>query len=160
MLNLILNRTNLNIPKLKSQLPLILSFLALTLLFLALYNNLISIFIVKSGSMEPTIKKQSLVIVAPKSIYKVDDIITYRKSNTTITHRLVEKIGEDTFKTKGDHNDTADLDFVKEGSVVGKVILVLPFFGILTTKGFLILATSLMGGWYGYSYFTSKKNAK
>lgn len=160
MLNLILNKNKLSFNKLKEQLPFVILTCILLLLFILLYKGLISFFIVKTGSMEPAIKKESLILVVPNSNYKVNDIITYKKSSTTITHRVVDQPDESVFKTKGDNNETADLDLVNRSLIIGKVIFVLPFFGFLATRNFLILAMLLMGSWYGYSYFISKKNGK
>src|SRR3989344_2965513 len=68
----------------------------------------LEIKIVQSGSMEPTIKTGSIVIIKPESLYKIGDIITFGKDSKTevpTTHRIVADKAEDGvifYQTKGD----------------------------------------------------------
>jgi signal peptidase len=97
----------------------------------------IKVKIVKSGSMEPTIKTGGLVIVMPSSSYEVGDIITFGKDTKTqipTTHRIIEKEGQgslEVFKTKGDANDSEDPAPARVGDVQGKVIFTLPYLGYI-----------------------------
>jgi signal peptidase len=107
---------------------------------------------VVSGSMSPKIPVGSVVVVKksePSSI-KVGDIINYKlKSDpsSTVTHRIVAvENGQNSisFKTKGDANESEDLDPVTSDQINGKVIFSLPFLGYLsvwlkTPLGFIIL---------------------
>jgi signal peptidase I len=92
------------------------------------------LFTVQSGSMEPTIKTGSLIFVKPLSDYSIGDIITRRTLDpkVTVTHRIQERTeqnGTIIFKTKGDANQAEDSEFVDRESVVGKVLLWIPYLG-------------------------------
>lgn len=90
---------------------------------------------VMSGSMEPTVKIGSLVIVKPANDYQVNDIITFRnleKPQNTTTHRIVKIIDrEGTFymTTQGDANGTPDSVEVRQDTIIGKVRLTIPYLG-------------------------------
>ncbi len=107
------------------------------------------ILVVKSGSMEPTIKTGSLVFVKPSQEYSVGDVITFNKNNVkeSVTHRIyqIENIeGTKIYTTKGDANNTSDLDTIMGGQIIGKVFFYLSYFGYViaftrTIPGFIIL---------------------
>jgi signal peptidase len=95
---------------------------------------------ISSGSMEPSIKANSLIIVKKVSVssLKKGDVITFKnpqKDNRLITHRIVKinknKSGEYFFTTKGDVNNAADLWSVSSPAIVGKTYLVIPYLGVL-----------------------------
>lgn len=110
----------------------------------------IKLLVVKSGSMEPTIKTGSLVIDKTESNYKIDDIVTFKnrdKPTETTTHRI---IGEEVisnikiFQTKGDANETPDSAKLLPDQIMGKVIFKLPLLGYVvafsrTWPGVIIL---------------------
>jgi signal peptidase I len=112
-------------------------------------------FVVSSGSMEPTLKTGSVVLVVPQSDYQVDDIITFKRDikanikdpNSTATHRIIEvkdDEGRATFTTKGDANQSPDGESVEVVRVLGKVTFSIPYIGKLvafakTQLGFLVL---------------------
>lgn len=84
---------------------------------------------VLSGSMEPTFKTGSIIIVKPldmkeKTQLKKGDIITFKVGpDKLITHRIssVNKSGEHVlYETKGDNNKRKDLDPVLSDNVVAK----------------------------------------
>lgn len=88
-------------------------------------------FVVRSGSMEPSIKTGGLVIVFPSSDYKVGDVITYgaaSKTKTPTTHRIVE-INSSGIITKGDANNAPDARIVSKREIIGKVFLSVPLLG-------------------------------
>ncbi len=97
----------------------------------------IKIKIVKSGSMEPTIKTGAVVIIKPSNTYKVGDIITFgrdTKSSIPTTHRIVsikESSNGTYFTTKGDANDEADSEETNKNNVIGHVIFSLPYAGYI-----------------------------
>lgn len=102
---------------------------------------------VESGSMTPTLPVGSVVIVKRVTDYMLGDIITFPKGYTTVTHRIVAydlngRIA--TYTTKGDANNTADMDKVNEAMVIGKVTGYIPLMGYVTSfvktqTGFLLL---------------------
>jgi len=97
----------------------------------------IELKIVKSGSMEPTIKTGSIVVVKPVETYAVGDIVTFGKDSAReipTTHRIVSiREGErgTIFSTKGDANEEADPMEVSAGAVIGKVIVDVPYAGFV-----------------------------
>ncbi len=107
------------------------------------------ILVVRSGSMEPAIKTGSLVFVRPSEEYNVGDIITFNKINTKepVTHRIKQIEEVDSTKiytTKGDANNTLDLDKILGGQIIGKVFSHISYLGYViaftrTTPGFIIL---------------------
>ena len=86
-----------------------------------------------SGSMEPTIKVNDLVIIHRESDYKEGQIITYLSGGAVVTHRIVgvstNSAGEKCFRTKGDYNNTPDQvetdieAYIPISNVYGKVII-------------------------------------
>lgn len=93
-------------------------------------------FSVLSGSMEPTIKTGSVIIVkesTPDQIHK-GDIITFKapNSNNIVTHR-VNKVIRDLegfkFETKGDANNAADPALIQKENIVGKTVKWIPKVG-------------------------------
>lgn len=85
--------------------------------------------IVTTGSMEPTISSEELIIIHNKNSYKKGDIITYiDEDGFMITHRIIE-INSDTFITKGDANNVED-EPCKINRIQGKVIFHSKFLGV------------------------------
>lgn len=102
------------------------------------------IYSVVSGSMEPAIPTGSLVYIretAPEDVEAEDVIAFYSSADSAsiITHRVVENrvlMGE--FITKGDANQTEDMNPVPYSNLIGKVVRSFPEIGamaqILTGK--------------------------
>ena len=89
-----------------------------------------SIFEVASGSMEPTLSIHDVVVVRALDNENIqrDDIITYVRDNSIITHRVVFVDG-DTITVKGDANNTIDQP-INRSMVIGKVVKIMPELGI------------------------------
>lgn len=100
-----------------------------------------SVFNVATGSMEPTIKQNDIIIVKMTDKYQVDDIVTFEKDDAYITHRVIT-INDNNLITKGDANNTNDVAIAKS-SVLGKVIKILHNAGvwqkILTSPKIIIM---------------------
>jgi signal peptidase len=93
---------------------------------------------VLSGSMEPTIKTGSLVVVKPADNYKIGDIITFQRKTDKelITHRIEDiktEGGQTMYVTKGDSNNSADKKEVAESDVAGKVLFSIPYLGYIVS---------------------------
>ena len=94
-------------------------------------------YTIVSGSMEPEIPKGSLVYVKSTNPEKIqsDDVIAFyggRDANAIITHRVVENriiIGE--FITKGDANQTNDMNPVRYENLIGRVEWSVPQIGMI-----------------------------
>ncbi len=80
---------------------------------------------VLTGSMEPAISANDMIVTQKKTAYEVGDIIMFESGNILVTHRIAEKT-EDSFITKGDANNVEDASPVKAEQIVGKVILIIP----------------------------------
>lgn len=116
--------------------------------FLPISGNY-KLYTVQSGSMEPVIHTGSLIFSKPFDDYNKGDIVTKkgRGTDTTVTHRIIEKReenGQILFVTKGDANDSADTGGTRKDEVLGKMIVKIPLLGYLiafarTTRGFIIL---------------------
>lgn len=84
-------------------------------------------FNIVSGSMEPTLEINDVVIVkkCPINELKEGDIITFLQEDRIISHRILKITndkGELKFKTKGDNNEIADKDEVDSDKIFGKVL--------------------------------------
>lgn len=113
------------------------------------------IYTVISGSMEPAISTGSLVYVKgipPEEVDEEDVIAFYGSMDgaSIITHRVVansEIMSE--FVTKGDANDTKDMNPVPYDNYIGKVMLTVPGMGriaqVFTSSSGKIAAAGLIG---------------
>lgn len=107
------------------------------------------LYVVQSGSMEPSIKTGSVVLTKNEEDYRINDVITFfatDKRNTT-THRIFN-IKESNYKplfiTKGDANQAEDREGINEENILGKVVFTLPYLGYVvsftkTQMGFIFL---------------------
>lgn len=128
---------------------------------------------VLSGSMEPTFKTGSLILVEQlddTSNLKANDVITYKQDETNVvTHRIQEVIdqqGTTLFVTKGDNNENADTNPVLSENVVAKYTgITVPFVGYFLqyanspygTAVLLIIPGLLL---LGYAAFTIRQAIK
>ncbi len=87
-----------------------------------------SMGIIMSGSMEPELRVDDLVVSRATEGYGVGDVITFRSGRTLTTHRIVGEDGEG-FITRGDANNTEDRERVRLDAIVGEVVCVLPGVG-------------------------------
>lgn len=79
------------------------------------------VFIVHTGSMEPTISSRSAVIVREHT-YRVGQAISFYEQGGVITHRLIRINADGTATTKGDANSTPDPWKLKPSAIIGEVI--------------------------------------
>lgn len=84
--------------------------------------------VVSSGSMEPEISVDDMIIIKEQDDYQEGDVITFERDGSLITHRIMEK-SENGFVTKGDANDVPDAQKVDMADVVGKTVCVIPKVG-------------------------------
>lgn len=87
-----------------------------------------TVFEVSTGSMAKTLNIYDVILVKITKDIKENDIITYKKDNELITHRIME-INEDKIITKGDANNTEDKEITTD-AIIGKVISIYPKLGI------------------------------
>jgi signal peptidase I len=106
-------------------------------------------YIVLSGSMAPAISTGSVVVVVPKSTYTFGDIITFSSGggSDTTTHRLIDiqnVNGQITYITKGDANNSSDPVKIEKKTIIGSVMVIMPYLGYLVDwakkpQGFILL---------------------
>ena len=98
--------------------------------------------VILSGSMEPTISVDDLVIVKrAEEIKKGDIIVFYDEKGNEVIHRVID-IDDDTITTQGDANNTADTPISRD-KVCGKYVTKIRYVGkiikfIKTPLGVLI----------------------
>ncbi len=96
----------------------------------------IRIFIDNTSSMLPAIKPGSVVIIQKTGTYQKGDIVTFKSDPISTTHRIfkiVNRDGKDFFITKGDNNNAFDNDQTPSEDIIGKVVFIIPYLGILLT---------------------------
>ena len=97
----------------------------------------VGISVVLSGSMEPELSVDDVIIVKKTDDFGVDDMVVFNDHGILVVHRVIS-IDGDNITTKGDANNTADEPITRD-VVKGKVIKVLPDAG----KAFDILRSPL-----------------
>ncbi len=106
-------------------------------------NPLFGAYIIISESMIPNINVYDAVVTVRVSQDKIkmNDIITFisqeiETAGTPITHRVIGIVDTGTgikYRTKGDHNNTADFALIAPNEVIGKVYLRIPMIGYIQT---------------------------
>ena len=124
-----------------------------------------SIFTVATGSMEPAISQNDIIIIKDKKDYLENEIVTFKSDKAYITHRIIEKRG-DTYVTKGDANNTKDVE-IDKSAIVGKVVKILPNAAVWqkifsSPKVIIAIFATLMLFDFAFSYrgIQKKKNIK
>ena len=111
------------------------------------FNN--KLFAITSGSMRPKIPMGSLVFVEPQKRYQIGDVITFRSEDRIVSHRIVSVNSRGEAKTKGDANNEADRQIIKNDQILGQVVFSVPRLGrllmLLKTKVGVILLVVLPG---------------
>lgn len=108
------------------------------------------IAVVLSGSMEPALRVDDLILVRRQAHYSVGDIVVYQTDGELIVHRILSADGED-FVTQGDANNVPD-EPIAADAVQGTVVCRIPAAGwivrVLRTPlgiiGILALAFALI----------------
>lgn len=103
--------------------------------------------VVLSGSMEPAIHVNDMVVIHREAAYEPQDVILYGGGQSMVTHRIVE-LKDGVYITRGDSNNTNDPAVLPE-QVVGRVVLVIPKIGaaigfMRTPLGMLLILTVLL----------------
>lgn len=129
-------------------LVIVLVFAVIVILSAIPFPGGLRMYIVRSGSMAPTIKSGDLIFSQKQDLYEVDDIVTYiprgeEKNIESITHRII-KTEDGLFITKGDANSSEDTNPISPKQIKGKYKFRVPIFGYIigfakTTLGFVLL---------------------
>ena len=105
--------------------------------------------VVLTGSMEPNLSADDLIIIKKTDDYEIDDFVVFQDRYTLVVHRIIS-IDGDTVITKGDANDTEDApiqmsqikgEVIKSYSGVGRVVKAIksPIGVVLLIAGAVIL---------------------
>ncbi|MBO4423090.1 MAG: signal peptidase I [Clostridia bacterium] len=97
----------------------------------------IGISVVMTGSMEPTLKINDIVIIKKADSYQVDDIVVFQQGSDLIIHRIIEMTevgGEETtqlmVRTQGDANPVDD-GLIPVSDLKGIYVFRLPVVGLI-----------------------------
>ena len=111
-------------------------------------------YIITTDSMKPNISQGDIIIIkeTEEEKLKIDDIITFRKNNKLITHRIIEietdEAGNKQYVTKGDNNNIEDLEKVSYQEIEGKKIVKIPVLGkvvmLLQDEVYIILIAIIL----------------
>lgn len=95
--------------------------------------------VIVTGSMEPMIYPGDIIILKQiQSVEQIEnlkkgDVIQFQRDEIRITHRIIsvrkDKLGNLSFKTKGDNNSAADSRIVKPNDIKGTLTMVIPKLG-------------------------------
>ena len=106
----------------------------------------VKMYVILSGSMRPELDIGDIVIVKDCNEFKKGDIISFRKGQSIITHRIIDILNENNeikYKTKGDNNNSEDKILIKqddiEGIVINKISKIGNFVLIIKDKTILIM---------------------
>ena len=87
--------------------------------------------VVLTGSMEPALSANDLIIVKRASEYDIGDVVVYSTQGTPVVHRIIEIDKESgILTTKGDANNTAD-SAISVSKVKGRVVFRVPGIGVI-----------------------------
>lgn len=117
--------------------------------------------VVLSGSMEPELSIDDLLIVTPSDSYEVGDVVVYQTQRTAVVHRIVS-INSEEIITRGDANNTDDDPITKE-NIKGKVVCAIPFVGLIVNLIKTPVGTILLLGiaiWLLEASFKKDKDKK
>jgi signal peptidase I len=139
--------------KLSTWLPTLLAAIALAPLVLNLLG-IISIRVVLSDSMSPTINKNDVVITANWIKPMPSDIAIYHQRNIDgdyvqdVVHRVVTINADGMYQFKGDNNKSQDPLLVESKDVSGTVVSQLPAIGkLFNWMGLLVVLSIATGLW-------------
>ena len=125
----------------------------LAVYFLLRLFGIANIYKVKTGSMEDGIHTGDYILIVKKKTYKVGDIVTFKKGEYFVTHRIVKKNGN-IIVTKGDANNIEDEE-ININSIIGEVVYAGGIINYLINYKFFIAGFLLI--LYLFSWFFNKK---
>lgn len=91
--------------------------------------------VVLTGSMEPFMRTNSLVIIKSTKDIKENDVIMFSVDDETmVCHRVAGIDKEGKITTKGDNNETADFRKISLDDVKGKVVVRMNFLSVVIER--------------------------
>lgn len=116
--------------------------------------------VVMSGSMEPVLQVDDLVVIHAQDSYSVGDIIVFERDGTRIIHRVIQVEGQ-TIQTQGDANNAPDTP-VSLSAVKGALVLRIPKAGAvvkaLKTPGGICAVVAIAAALMGLSYWKEARD--
>ncbi len=111
--------------------------LALAVLIMTVTSKRTSIlgyrmYLIMSGSMEPTIHVRDAIITKEIDTPQTGDVIAFENGGIITVHRIIQEYTEGDnklYQTKGDNNSGIDSGLVQKSQVKGKVICNMPLLG-------------------------------
>ena len=108
------------------------------------------LYVIMSGSMEPTIHVKQAIITKEIDNPQVGDAIAFGEGDFITVHRIIKEYTEGDsklYQTKGDNNNTEDKELVKQSQIKGKVKWILPGVGetILFLQNHLVFLIIAIG---------------
>ena len=93
--------------------------------------------VIATGSMLPAIRPGDMVILKDTDArsLQVGDVIAYQTEGFQIVHRVMTILPSrqgNSYIMKGDNNDSPDVNAVQESQILGKVIQIIPYIGLLS----------------------------
>ena len=93
--------------------------------------------VIATGSMLPVIKPGDMVILQNTDARTLQegDVIAYQKGKYQIVHRIMTVLPSNSgnsYIMKGDNNDDIDSNAVLESQIIGKVVQIIPYVGLLS----------------------------
>lgn len=119
-------------------------------------------FVILTGSMEPNLPAGSVIYTQPATTYKLNDVIAFNQTNRTVTHRIAQVKGANTYITKGDANNVQDSDPVSSASIIGKQVFSIPYLGsfilfLSTLPGFILFIVIPIAIFIAFEIWNIKK---
>lgn len=91
----------------------------------------IGVGVVMSGSMEPELSVDDVIVVKARDSYEVGDVVVFQQKNMLVVHKIVA-IDGDTVTTQGTANDVAD-DPMDVSAIKGEVLFHVDGLGAVVT---------------------------
>ena len=85
--------------------------------------------VVLSGSMEPELAVNDMIIVVSRDSYEEGDVVVFQSYGTLIVHRIISIDGE-TVVTQGDANPSPDAP-IELADIKGEVVYAIPYVGLV-----------------------------
>lgn len=112
--------------------------------------------IVLSGSMEPVLSINDLIITKEQEDYKVGDIVIFENGNILTTHRIIKKNKKEII-TQGDANNVEDKP-IKKNVIKGKLVYKIKDANIKINIIKSILIIGILGIIISSIFFPQKNN--
>lgn len=118
----------------------------------------IGMAVVVSGSMEPELSVNDLILVKEADSYQVKDVIVFWDGSSLVVHRII-KIDGDTVITQGDANNTPDAP-ISTRDIKGVVFADIPSVGVVVDFIKSVPGTLMILLLAAYLYFRSIKSER